>query len=76
MNMVATIVANMKAIKEKPAAKTEEGARRLAKIKECLSSQRYELACFDKIFLFAKIEIPHDYKELEFIWNYDKAGCP
>ena len=62
--------------KEKPSAKTEEDARRLAKIEECLSNQGYELARFDKITPFAKIEVPAGYKEPEFVRKYDGTGCP
>lgn len=57
--------------KEKPAAKTKEGTRRLAKIEECLSNQGYELAYFYKISPFAKIEIPPNYKE-----KYNWTGYP
>lgn len=56
--------------------KTEEGSRRLAKIKEYLSSQDYDLARFYKISPFTKIEILLGYKELEFIWKYNGNGCP
>ncbi|XP_048140253.1 uncharacterized protein LOC125316288 [Rhodamnia argentea] len=61
--------------KGKSVVKTEEGAKRLAKIEKCLSNQGYELARFDKISPFAKIEVPPDYKEPEFVGKYNGTVC-
>ncbi|XP_048132802.1 uncharacterized protein LOC125314475 [Rhodamnia argentea] len=74
---VSPVVINLeKEERGKSAVKTEEGAKRLAKIEECSSGQGYELAGFDKISPFAKIEVPPDYKEPEFVGKYNGTGCP
>ncbi|XP_030516159.2 uncharacterized protein LOC115729678 [Rhodamnia argentea] len=74
---VSPVVINLeKEERGKSVVKTEEGAKRLAKIEECLSDQGYELARFDKISPFAKIEVSPDYKEPEFVGKYNGTGCP
>ncbi|XP_030456594.1 uncharacterized protein LOC115677553 [Syzygium oleosum] len=56
--------------------KDEEGAKRLAKIEECLTSQGYELWRFDKFSPYAKVVVLENYKELEFVSKYGGSGCP
>lgn len=57
-------------------AKDEEEAKRLAKIEECMTSQGYELQRFDKFSPYAKVVVPENYKELEFVNKYVGTGCP
>ena len=54
--------------------KDEEKSKRLAKIKECLASQGYELQRFDKFSLYAKVVVSKNYKELEFVSKYMKLA--
>ena len=48
----------------------------MAKIEECLTSQGYELQRFDKILPYAKVVVPENYKEPEFVNKYDGTGYP
>lgn len=55
--------------------KDEEDAKRLAKIEECLASQGYKLQRFNKFLPYAKVVVPENYKEPEFMNKHGGSGC-
>ncbi|XP_039173893.1 uncharacterized protein LOC120296239 [Eucalyptus grandis] len=55
----------------------EENASRLAKMEELLCVLKgYEMKGVDKLTPYAKVKVPENFKEPEFMRKYDGTGCP